>query len=1290
MRVMVRSDAPKTPISTRLIPMIQMNSDKVLAEITKVLQSNENIPLDESFTIDIVAARQPTGSGNKKNNTSLKVLDYSKDSLVKRSIITIRNRDNLCCGRALAVGQALADSHPKLKQIKDGQAIQKRVALKLYKKANILPGHCGLREISKFQGALPGYQITVIDFNARNTAIYEGPRGNKKIVLYKHGDHYNVINPKKLPAFHGKRFFCEKCKSFFQDYFAHPCHDPCHTCLNKECLWVSSEKHACPDCFKICRSVKCFEHHKKSRRLNGVDLRSKCETSFKCQTCSTTVERERQNEHRCGEHVCHICKEYVLSNHLCHMQTESPKKPNEKLIFYDFETDFSSGEHVVNFAVGQYADGTEFVFKGYRALHEFCEFLFSMKHKGFTAIAHNAKGFDAVLIQRWLIQNRPTVDMYVIHSGQKIMQLTLNDYQIKLIDSLNFLQMPLSKFPETFGLDPDKFSKGDFPFKFNSFENQNYVGPIPEIEYYSPDTKSEKERARLIEWHKELVKSNFVFDFQKEMYTYCSQDVTILRLCCLKFRDLFISETKVDPFCYCTIAASVMGVYRSKYLKEKTIGIVPKNMYRNGNKPYSKSSIEWLEFIAAQTNSKIQHAVNGGEKVIVDDVWGKVYYVDGFCEETNTVYEFYGCVYHSCPLCFDGKNDHPFHNERKMAEVYQETINRGQRLRALGYHVKSIWEHDYRTLRETKEMKQFLDTFDIVTDLEPRDAFFGGRVNGFKLFRDAQPDETIEFIDICSLYPYVMKFRRYPISHPTIIRENFEDISNYFGLIKCKVLAPPNLYHAVLPIRVKSKLFFPLCKQCVTDNCSECRHSEEERAFWGTFSTIEVEKAIEKGYRILKIHEIWHFENTSSDLFSEYVNYFLRIKQESSGFPDWVQTPEDQVKYVEEYYKHEGVRLRLDKIEYNPGLRALAKLCLNSLWGKFCQKDDRLNTEFVSDPLQFYRRLNGADIELYDLCILNDDLVEMVYKRKHEYAKENKLTNIFIGIFTTAWARLELYNIMDMLGENVLYVDTDSCVYVNKPDGPKPPLGDYLGNWTNEITPKHGEGSYITRFACAGPKNYSYVVNNGKKHCKIRGFTLNFKNSQILNFDSMRNAICKFVNRPSSVGKRKKKEDSLTIINECKITREKWTRRLVNKKEVKSYQVVYDKRIVIGKGEDTIPFGYHWSPTKGPAVLHVAKTVKTVPDHILFTLVQPSIPGARKEQLMEVDTDRSGGVDNDLENMDEDYEGADDVDLMETDDESDDYYDSENDYDRSFINDIEMSDDENEPSFYRCVDNDSY
>ena len=72
-------------------------------------------------------------------------------------------------------------------------------------------------------------------------------------------------------------------------------------------------------------------------------------------------------------------------------------------------------------------------------------------------------------------------------------------------------------------------------------------------------------------------------------------------------------------------------------------------------------------------------------------------------------------------------------------------------------------------------------------------------------------------------------------------------------------------------------------------------------------------------------------KKTSCDLLSEYVNCFLRLKQESSRFTDWVKTPEDQVRYINEYYRHEGILLHTDKIAKNPGLHAFTKLCLNSL-----------------------------------------------------------------------------------------------------------------------------------------------------------------------------------------------------------------------------------------------------------------------------------------------------------------------------------------------------------------------
>ena len=174
------------------------------------------------------------------------------------------------------------------------------------------------------------------------------------------------------------------------------------------------------------------------------------------------------------------------------------------------------------------------------------------------------------------------------------------------------------------------------------------------------------------------------------------------------------------------------------------------------------------------------------------------------------------------------------------------------------------------------------------------------------------------------------------MGHPQIITENFADISTYFGLIKCTILPPRGLLHPVLPYRTPENLMFPLCKTCAdTKNKNPCTHTDQERAIRGTWCHVEVMKAIEKGYVLLNIHEVWHWEETTDELFKEYVNTFLKIKQEASGYPPGCVTDEQKQRYIDDYYEHEGIRLDPEKIVYNPGLRYLAKLILNSLWGKY-------------------------------------------------------------------------------------------------------------------------------------------------------------------------------------------------------------------------------------------------------------------------------------------------------------------------------------------------------------------
>ena len=330
----------------------------------------------------------------------------------------------------------------------------------------------------------------------------------------------------------------------------------------------------------------------------------------------------------------------------------------------------------------------------------------------------------------------------------------------------------------------------------------------------------------------------------------------------------------------------------------------------------------------------------GGEKQVrlLDQ---RLVSVDGFHEPTKTVYEFNGCTYHACPKCHPlRRNKSRFcHPDRTCEEVYEATLKKIDALKAAGYQVKVMWECDYMAQRTTNAtLSTFLQTYQTVPPLDPRDAFFGGRTEAITLYATAEEGERISYIDFCSLYPSINKYGIYCTGFPSIIYQpEDQDISHYFGIAKVSILAPEHLFLPVLPVRQHGKLTFPLCSACVTDelkkpmhersNC--CGHSRDERMLHGTWVTLEIQQAVEKGYEIQRIHEVFHFpENQRKEgLFAEYVNTFLRVKQESSGWPEDCVTDEEKAAYVNEYDRVEGIKLT--NVADNPGRKAIAKLLLN-------------------------------------------------------------------------------------------------------------------------------------------------------------------------------------------------------------------------------------------------------------------------------------------------------------------------------------------------------------------------
>ena len=133
--------------------------------------------------------------------------------------------------------------------------------------------------------------------------------------------------------------------------------------------------------------------------------------------------------------------------------------------------------------------------------------------------------------------------------------------------------------------------------------------------------------------------------------------------------------------------------------------------------------------------------------------------------------------------------------------------------------------------------------------------------------------------------------------------------------------------------------------------------------------------------------------------------------------------------------------------------------------------------------------------------ILTNDMIQIEWIYKQDCQPEDNKTNIYLATFTTCWARLKLYSVLEKLDKRVLYYD--SVIYVRRPEQYDPPLGDYLGELTDELE----AGENIVEFVTGGPKNYGYKTNKHKETCKVRGFTLNYTNSQLINFESVKHIV---------------------------------------------------------------------------------------------------------------------------------------------------------------------------------------
>lgn len=213
------------------------------------------------------------------------------------------------------------------------------------------------------------------------------------------------------------------------------------------------------------------------------------------------------------------------------------------------------------------------------------------------------------------------------------------------------------------------------------------------------------------------------------------------------------------------------------------------------------------------------------------------------------------------------------------------------------------------------------------------------------------------------------------------------------------------------------------------------QHTDSERFLIKTWVINELQKAMECGYQIERIYEMWHFPQSSCNLVRGYVDTFLKIKQEASGYLPDCQTEEQQKAYMNDIFRREKLVLNPLEIETNPVKRTIAKLFLNRLRGKFAQRLQLPKIQYLTEQEELNQMLQDTTLEVKGLELLNNteklesDIILIDYMEKQDFIEDCPFGNVILAVLTTDHARLHLYETLEKLGDRLLNFDTDSIIY---------------------------------------------------------------------------------------------------------------------------------------------------------------------------------------------------------------------------------------------------------------------
>ncbi|KAL3081243.1 hypothetical protein niasHS_012655 [Heterodera schachtii] len=745
-------------------------------------------------------------------------------------------------------------------------------------------------------------------------------------------------------------------------------------------------------------------------------------------------------------------------------------------------------------------------------------------------IAHNGGKYDFHLVLEAL-HRRSLPPKKLCTTGLKIYSMKLrgrHQRRVTFKDSINYFFCELDALVKSFDL-PQHLAtvKPFFPYLFIKRQHLlERLNGLPVVEHYSPDTMKVDKRSKFLRWHAD--NNNNRFQLREQLIMYCVNDVAILRESVLRFRHLIGENTQgLDPFIVSSTAAGLaLATLRRCFLPANRLVHSPEGGYLRGRRA-SAESRRYIRFFELENpGAQIQCADWSVGEAHVED---SGYRLDGLWRRDPPLrplaIEWMGCFYHGCPKCFPNRWQ-KLAAKRTAEDLYERTMRRLWELEHQhGFELHVVWGCEWKEqLRRDPAQKQRFEQVFVPCPLDPRnDGLRGGRTEPFKLHHVCADDEEIICIDIVSLYPYVMKVNPFPVGNPNVITREVllqpptaplpwttQENNTFRGLLLVRVLPPRHIRVPLLGYRTKDGRFsFPLCAWCADHRQQRpCQHDNDKRSWVCAYTHVELNKALSLGYVVTDIFEVWDYAEWDATLFSSYVNTFVGLKVQASGWPEGCDTDEQRRAFVDDFLRTEGIAIDPTKMAFNPGLRLIAKTLANSLWGKMAQRVGYTEIKYTRTPAEFHKLLEDPTYDKMDFVHVSDNMDRVVVRKRPEFAKAPLTNCLPVAIYVTSYARLHLYNYMEQVlalnDAELLYCDTDSIYYVNKIGAPFVPEGEALGQMKREHVDRR-----IVEFVAGGPKNYGirHTARDGtdeRANLKIRSFRLSYATQQLLNFEAMK------------------------------------------------------------------------------------------------------------------------------------------------------------------------------------------